>query len=219
MKIPVTAEFWIPGLNALPEEIKEELTLQGLRLGSTLILLIFSWIIGQRIIAYWEIKKRIRESDLESENTFQRIHGEFKALWRIYKVYIKQAPDRSRITTENSPQWSLIERSSILEGEWEALLLKLAGSRKLTATDLTDLGLLRQLIQQLREGIKRNYTLDEPFREKDYQLFHTLSARVIEILRRPFHSQSAAATEMQMRNILEVKPADLEPYRNSAGSE
>jgi hypothetical protein len=216
MEILLLADISIPGLNHLPEEIRAEILVQGLRLGSTLLLLLFSWLIGQRIIAYWEIRRRIRESDLESEKTFQRLHGEFKALWRIWKVHTKQTdPDQTITVSIDQPViWNLLERSSILEGEWEALLLKLASNRKLTPKDLNDLGLLRQLIQQLREGIKRGNRLDEDFRKQDYHLFHKLSARAIEILRQPNQFQNAEKTNQNIEVILAVSPSSLEESRS-----
>ncbi len=208
------AEISILGLDQLPDKFQEEIVLQGLRLVATLIVLAASWLVGQRIVSYWEIRKRIRESDLEAERTFQKLHGEFKALWRIWKVHAKRVnPESGSLTLEAPHIWDLVDRASVLEGEFEALLLKLASSRSLSEDDRRNLGLLRQLIQQLREGMKRGSKLDEDFRLSDYQLFHTLSAGFLEILRRPCSFQSASETDRQVRDIVAVRPGDLSATR------
>lgn len=201
----------IPGLNHLPDDVKAEIVLQGLQLAGTLIILLLSWLIGQRIIAYWEIKRRIRESDLESERIFQKLHGEFKALWRLWKAYVKGLPENVEpsISIQEPLLWDLMSRASQLEGECEALLLNLASNRDLSAHDLNQLGQLRQLIQQLREGMKRGQRLNEDFRRADYQLFHSLSAQVLALLRRPSKAQSVEQTDANMKTILAVKSVDL----------
>ncbi len=211
--MPHLATLSIPGLDHLPEGVGETLIIQGIQTGGALVILLASWVIGQRVLNYWEFQKKIRESDLESERAFQKLHGEFKTLWRLWKIHAKRSqPAATGIDDDRT--WDLVDRAAAVEGELEALLLKLASNRALTPDDCRDLGLLRQLVQQIREGIKRGSALDESFRRADYDRFHHLTAVTLEILRRRPQFQPATRSERNMKAILAIRPEALEDARS-----
>lgn len=159
----------------------EAAAIEGVKAALTVAVLGLSWIIGQRIISYWELKRKAKEMDIASATQFQQLFGEYKEIWRLWKVLADgllpqppPAPDHTR--------WHLLSRASAAEGRVEAVFVKLASQRLLPDADISTLGLFRQAYQLLRQGIRDNHPLNYGFRDAEYELFNKLGCQVAHII-------------------------------------
>ena len=88
-----------------------EITLEIIKTGLSLIILAFGWIIGQRIIATWELRKMRHKLDVAAAERFHLLYGELKEvgrLWRSAKI-----PKGNPVTPPSDLQWSLLRRKKI----------------------------------------------------------------------------------------------------------
>ncbi|WP_210521511.1 hypothetical protein [Hymenobacter terricola] len=157
----------------LEDVVKEELV----KFVSALIILFITWAGGYWLLGEWELRKKAREIDLSLAMQFQQLFGEFKEIWRLWKVYEPKAANAPPLT-----KWDLLTRASSAEGRVEAVLLKLATDRQLTQEKLITLGLFRQSFQVLRQGIRDAESLEYGFTSARYRLFNRLGAEVAHII-------------------------------------
>jgi hypothetical protein len=156
-----------------------ELVKSGLNLAIGLVTLLLTWLVGQRVLSFWEAKKKRKELDIALVVQFQNLYGEYKIVWRLWKIF--QASDHV-FSSPDHTRWNLIERATRAEGSIEAMLLKLAVERELVHEEIRALGLFRQAYQSLREGILDSESLDYPWDSPEYLLFNELSIEVAHIL-------------------------------------
>src|SRR3954454_22773303 len=91
-----------------------------------LLMLAVGWFVGNRITDRWDLKKKRRELDIASAAEFYRIYGEFKSVWRVYKVVMKAdagAPEFG-FANKDETREKLLDRATAAEGAIEALILK-----------------------------------------------------------------------------------------------
>jgi hypothetical protein len=98
-------------------------------------------LIGHRIVAWWEQRKKLREMDLALATQFQQLFGEFKEIWRLWKEQ-RRKPSADYVASKD-----LLVRACSAEAGLEAILLKLVTDRRLNPMQLTSLGLFRQAFQ------------------------------------------------------------------------
>lgn len=121
-----------------------------------LLTLTGGWLVTTRVTDRWDRVKKARELDLAAAQDFQRLYGEFFAVWKIWAAVNEGAHSAER---PNGMAWALLERASVMEGGIEALLAKVCAERILSDSDIEALGSLRQAFQQLRETIRHNRNL------------------------------------------------------------
>ncbi|MVN78321.1 hypothetical protein GO988_18480 [Hymenobacter sp. HMF4947] len=160
---------------------------EAVKLVSSLLLLFSTWAGGYLLLGKWELQKKAREIDLALAMQFQQLFGEFKEIWRLWKVCVPKTDTQLPVppTLPQAPPaiaWELLARASSAEGRVEAVLLKLATDRTLKASQLLTLGLFRQSFQVLRQGIRDGQSLDYGFRDRKYRLFNQLGAQVAHII-------------------------------------
>lgn len=110
------------------------------------------WLVTTRVTDRWEQVKKIREMDLAAAQDFQRLYGEFVAIW---KTWNSLTDGHTPITTPEHVGWGCLERATAAEGQIEALMAKLAAERFLTEDDIDMLGGVRQAFKVVRRSIKR----------------------------------------------------------------
>src|SRR5687767_11443920 len=121
----------------------------------SLIVLAFTWLVGTRVIHYWEIKKKQKEQNIFSSSEFHKLYGEFTSVWRLWKIQHDNFPTKQSQSRESDDRyWELLKRASSVEGGMEAILVKLASEKTLSVPERESLGLFRQAIQQLRQSIR-----------------------------------------------------------------
>lgn len=134
-------------------------------------------IFGPRAAYRWDDLKRRRESDLSDRVRFYRIYGEFFAVWKAWDTHLT----RPGIHAPSDAQWELLNRAAHVEGEFEALLVKVVSERQLGDQEVRLLACYRQAYQRLRERIREGCRLEwwatnKPGRGTGYREYQTLKA-------------------------------------------
>jgi hypothetical protein len=156
--------------------IKVQILIELVKAGFSLLLLIITWGIGQRIIASWDIRKKRQELDIASASQFQQLYGEFKEVGKLWRIYIKNKD--VELTFPEHTRWELLKRATSAESEIEAIIVKLATERSLSKSEIKELGLFRQAYQQLREAIRDNKPLGLGSYGPEYTFFNNLASNV-----------------------------------------
>ena len=150
-----------------------------IKTGLTIVTLGVGWLLGQRIIAYWDLKKKRQGLDIETATQFHRLYGEFKdisRLWRAYRYEGKKLEYPAAFPIE------LLGRASAAEGGVEAIVLKLATEKNLEEEDIKTLGLFRQAYQELRVAIRGDMSFEWTREAPEYVLYNDLASETACII-------------------------------------
>jgi len=158
--------------------------LELLKTGLTVVVLLITWLLGQRILASWELRKKRQELDIGITRRFHELYGEFKDLWRMWRIIhlFSDPPD------DPGARRALLQRACAAEGAVESILFKIANEKALKADDIVMLGLFRQAYQKLRESIRDGQAVRWTYRSPEYAVFNVLACEVVEIMARPARS-------------------------------
>ncbi len=154
------------------EAIKLELVKSGL----SLILLLTGWIIGQRIVATWDLRKKRQELDVAAAVVFQQLYGELKEVGRLWREFARQGSDK--LSPPPDIRWILLARAAAAESKYEAVVIKLASERLLSTPQRKTLGQFRQGCQQLRQSIRNGMSVGWSRFGDEYHLFNDLATEV-----------------------------------------
>lgn len=160
-------------------QFSENVWLEVIKTGLSLLLLAIGWFIGQRIVAYWDIKKKRQELDIATATQFHKLYGEFKEvsrLWRAFKYRQK------KLAYPESMPMELQRRAAAAEGELEAIIVKLAAERRLDEDEKKTLGLFRQAYQKLREVIRGDEDFIWTHETPEYKLYNVLASKTAYII-------------------------------------
>jgi hypothetical protein len=139
-------------------QLADYIQLEIIKTGLACLLLILGWIFGQRVIAYWDIKKKRQELDIATAMQFHKLYGEFKEVSRLWRAFTFVGQRDKEIIFPESFVMELLRRATAAEGNVEGIIVKLASERVLLLEDLKTLGLFRQAYQKLREAVgKQNF--------------------------------------------------------------
>ncbi|MEU6711041.1 hypothetical protein ABZ897_06130 [Nonomuraea sp. NPDC046802] len=110
-----------------------------------LITLSLGWLVGLRLTARWDERKKRRELDLLALGAFYEAYGQFCAIWKSWDG----APDSLR---QDDPfQTEMLRRAVEAEGKVESLLVRLASERSLSQQECT----VSSWVVHTISGIKR----------------------------------------------------------------
>lgn len=172
--------------------------------------LLLGWIIGQRIIAYWDMRKKHQELDIATATQFHKLYGEFKEVSRLWRAFTYTGQrNRQPIFPETVPH-ELLGRAAAAEGGVEAIIVKLATERVLEKDNIKTLGLFRQAYQQLREAIRNGDPLDWTNKRPEYHLFNDLACKttcIISSNKTKKQLESSAASNI-LQQITAIRPED-----------
>jgi len=145
-----------------------------LSLAVAIVTLGLTWLVGNRVTAFWSERQKRRELELALANSFYSHYGEFRAVWRLWNWSLKKlASDKDAFSKARS---ELLDRACRAEGGMEAALLKVASERVLDDTARQNLGNLRQAFQVLRERIEEGIPVSYGASEhEDYLEFKRLA--------------------------------------------
>lgn len=178
----------------LKEGFWSEVLLEVIKTLFSLVLLLVSWQVGQRIIAYWDYRKKRNEIDIDSAHRFFGLYGEFRAINRLWNVFcfntlpelMKQAAAKGdkliEIPDSDNVRWELIKRAADAESGVESLILKLTAERRLDRKEMEALGQFRQAYQKLRESIRTDRPLGWSHKKKQYEVFNDLATRFARMI-------------------------------------
>ncbi len=160
------------GLNVAQEIVKALFSF-----ASAFLILVFTWLFGQRLSYQWNVRQKRREFQLMALQQFYVAYGEFFAVWKLWNRL------EAGSAAFDERRWELHKRAAAAEAIVESTLVKLSSELHLEPNQLDDLGCFRQAFQQLRQSIRENRKLpwmsseDAPYRK-----FKTLAIRVAGIL-------------------------------------
>jgi hypothetical protein len=170
-------------------------------------LLSFTWIIGQRVIAYWDTRKKRQEFDISTSAQFQQIYGEAKQINRLWRIYVKK---RDQNGSESLVK-DLLQRAVVVESKMESIIVKLSTERLLSDREIESLGLVRQAFQELRENIDDNKELTFIGSKPGYTFFQFLVCEVAWIISSGKHSSkiTPARAKHNLREITKYGSNEL----------
>ncbi len=142
----------------------------------------FGWYVGQRIIAYWDLRKKRQELDIALAREFHKLYGEFKEVSRLWRAFTFTGDRTQPLVFPDATRVELLKRATASEGALEAMVVKLATERELTADDVSVLGSFRQIYQQLRRVIRDGGVLHFYYGTPDYTTFNDLASQIACII-------------------------------------
>ncbi|MGW7409684.1 hypothetical protein ACWGI9_39335 [Streptomyces sp. NPDC054833] len=157
------------------------------------------WLVTSRVTDRWEQVKKSREMDLTAAQDFQRLYGEFVAIW---KTWTSLTDGHTPVTTPEHVGWGCLERATAAEGQIDALMAKLAAERFLTEDEIDMLGGVRQafkvVLRSIRQGrpIGWGSSAAEP-----YMAVKTLSAATSVLLNTAPGTRSRPSAAVAARNF------------------
>jgi hypothetical protein len=158
------------------------------------------WVVSTRVADRWDRVKKRRELDVAAAHEFQRLYGEFFAVWKCWDTLQRYSAPFSATARDTS--WECLDRAAAAEGALEALLARIASERQLSDRDIAALGGVRQAFQALRKAIRAGTNLDwRSSSDNHYEALKVLCAHVSTLLltsSEPTHpSPAIAATNVQ----------------------
>ena len=105
-------------LTTVPEV--SNLLLELMKFGFSLLLLAAGWLIGERIIAGWDLRKKRQELDIASAVEFQQLYGELKAVGRAWREYRRRA---AHLSPPQNVEWQLLSSAIAAESKYEAVVI------------------------------------------------------------------------------------------------
>jgi hypothetical protein len=153
-------------------------------IATALLTLAGGWLITTRVSDHWQGVQQRRESGLAAAAEFQRLYGEFFAVWKVWNATMRY---RDQMPPEPPDLvWNLLSRAAAMEAGVEALLTQVSATHVLTEPEIAAFGALRQGFQQLRTAMQRRQMLDWWGSDvPDYLAFKDLATFASQFFGRP----------------------------------
>jgi hypothetical protein len=158
-------------------------------IGQSAIQFAFVVVLGGIAGAMWASTKRRREIDLASLDHFHQCYGRWFSTWKDWEDALDAEKRGTAISKELRE--CLCRRATEVEGQFEALLLKIATERRLTSDQSRRLGRFREGYQRLRETIEKEsdmgfWVTGSPEAVGQYVTFKALSVEFAALLGHSF---------------------------------
>jgi hypothetical protein len=192
--------------------LEDALRLELARVLAAGVLLLLTWFLGQRVILFWDIKKKRRELDLATEATLQAVYGEYKEVGRIWRVLKSGDSD---IPEKLPSRGELLARAIAAESRVEALLMKIAVERVLSSAERSTLGLFRQAYQQLRQAIREDKPIQLSFTDSHYHFFNDLACETALIIVQAPAADAGISVGYRKENLFSIARIRTRHYRHA----
>jgi hypothetical protein len=196
---------------------KQSLTIELLKIISPIAALFLTWFVGVRILHTWEIKRKKKELDILMVSEFYKHYGEFSSIWRLWKVYHDNNPDKITGVVKTD-YWKLLERAANVEGGMEAIFVKLASEKKLNDEEIKSLGLFRQAIQQLRQSIREYDKMDWQREHREYISLKKLSIFTARLINKP-KKYPKDKNDLPSKQLSAITIVDSDSWKKEVGTE
>lgn len=165
------------------------------------LVLAATWLVGQRVISAWDLRKKRRELDIAAAMQFQHLYGEAKEVARLWRAATK--PLATPLAPPPDFRWQLHARATAVEGDFEAVVMKLVTERALSDGEVRSIGLFRQGCKHLRSAIQDGDSLASMRLGGGYTLFNNLAVEITALLARggPESSPGVAAAQKSLEAI------------------
>lgn len=194
-----------------PVSLGDSVQLELIKTGFGCLLLALGWFVGQRIIAFWDIRKKRQEIDFETAKQFHQLYGEFKEVSRLWRTFCFTGERSRRLEFPPHFHFELLRRATAAEGGVEGIIVKLATERLLTPDDIRNLGLFRQAYQQLRQAIRDGSELDWINKTAAYDLYNELATATSSIVfsnKRPTKLPGYDEASLHLKSITSIRLED-----------
>lgn len=169
----------------------DQVKLEFVKTGLSVCLLLLTWFGGQRVLAVWERRKKQNEIDLASLTQLHKVHSEFRTIGRLWRSFGLKVQPGDPVPVPGDVHWQIHQRAAAAEGEMEALVVKLATERVLSAEQIDALGFLRESYQLLRRSIRDRQWFYWRSGSAEYIRFYTSAIGLTALLSRPSKRPSA----------------------------
>jgi hypothetical protein len=188
-------------------DFRHAVMLEAIKTLMSALLLLLTWLVGQKIVARWDVIKKQRELDIAVARDFQKLYGEFKEISRLWRICTYRG-GKPNIKLPDSIAAELLRRATAAEGGVESIIMKLATERVLSEEDTRALGLFRQAYQMLREAIRDSQPLEWTHDSKEYHLYNDVASKVARLVSagKIQTQKNAAAARKALRAITDVRP-------------
>jgi hypothetical protein len=167
-------EFWKAAVQELPKLI------------TTLFAAILAWVVGSRITAAWDMRKKRGEFDILLAKEFYTLVASFKAVAREWEAYLKRKPASDNLAAWETARIELARRALEAETNMESILLKLLtegmGREGLTEAERTQrqrsLSLFRVAFRNLRETVEEGQDPPPGWGDPQFWLFNRLAGEI-----------------------------------------
>jgi hypothetical protein len=173
-----------------------------------LVVLLFTWRVGQRILLVWDRRKKRQELDILAAERFQQLYGDLKEVSRLWRSASR--PQGNAPTPPSTLQWDLLAKATAAESKYETLVIKLASERALSPSQVRTLGLFRQAAQEVRQSIREGLIVPASGFGSEYLAFNDLAAEVACLLNAEptFEYISAATARRRLEDIALTRSRD-----------
>ncbi|MEV0029827.1 hypothetical protein [Nocardia sp. NPDC050793] len=117
-----------------------------------LLTFVFVAVLGGAVGLLWATIRHRKELDREALSRFHDVYGAWFVVWKTWSAMCE---GKVRTATRED----LLERAAATEGQFEALLIKIATERRLSNKEIERLGRFREGYQQLRNTIEAGATV------------------------------------------------------------
>ncbi|MFF9851514.1 hypothetical protein [Streptomyces litmocidini] len=160
------------------------------------------WLVTTRVTDHCDQIRKNRDTDQTAAGEFQRLYGEFVAVWKTWNALTS---GHTPVSSPEHPGWGCLERATAAEGAIEALLAKLAAERVLTGAEVDVLGGVRQAFKAVRRAIQRGEPLD--WRSSEIQpcvAFKSLASAVSVLLGTATRTRRRPSAAMAAHTFREI---------------
>jgi hypothetical protein len=149
---------------------------------AAVITTVFGGVIILILSSAWARSQKRKEFDLATLEQFQRLYGEFFALYHLWDDLKQDKFVKSEKTSEDFVN-DIIQRAYRIEGNMEAVLTRIAAEKRLSIEEVDSLGKFRQAFQRVRKYV----TKDIPFKwdsdfHPEYASLKIHASRVSDII-------------------------------------
>jgi hypothetical protein len=158
---------------------------QASKLNPALLVALLGWFVGLRLANSWNLRQKRKELDLETARDFHTIYGQFFAVWKLWaNAHFKPHTDKPIDPPPPEDAWrEVLRRACDVEGSLESLLVRIVCEKALSDEEIADLGIFRQLFQELRESIRDRCALNWWSSEAEpYAGFKARAARLASLI-------------------------------------
>ena len=143
---------------------------------------VFGGVIIGILSSAWTRSQKRKEFDLATLEQFQRLYGEFFALYHLWDDF-KQNKFAKIERTPDIFVKEIIQRAYSIEGNMEAVLTRIAAEKELSSSDIDSLGKFRQGFQRIRKHVSKDvrFGWDSDF-HPEYASLKIHASRVSDII-------------------------------------
>lgn len=147
---------------------------------AAIVSLAVTWLVGNSLAVRLERDKKTTEGDLAAQEQFYRLYGEFFSAWKTWNDACESSHVRNSYEDDRTDALQTVAEA---EGRLEAMIVRIAASRRLSSSECDAIGAFRQGYQRLRKAIERQKRLEwDSSEHPEYLAFKGLAVKMALIL-------------------------------------